>query len=176
MPENDDDDDNPLHLFGPGVKPLKARDDHVSRRSNTPLEIRLHRDPENFLAQQKRGHVIETSARQVDGRTAKKLRQGKITVEGRLDLHGYRYEAAREMLRHFIARAVQNGQRCVVVVTGKGDVGVGDGTQAPRGVIRRSLSTWLAEPPLDHLVLRAEVAKPEDGGVGAMYLYLRRTR
>ncbi len=177
MPENQDDDDAAFHALMTAVAPIKGAGAHVSQRSTTPLEIRLRHDPDHFLAhhhQARRGTPeTEKSHRQIDGRTRKRLKQGKIHISARLDLHGYRYDQARTALRHFIASEAQNGARCVLVVTGKGDIDRPGDAPSTRGVIRRSLPDWLLEPPLDHLVLDTAPAKDKDGGAGAVYLYLR---
>ena len=60
------------------------------------------------------------SSQQVDRRTETRLRRGKIEVEARLDLHGYTLDRAHSALRAFVARAQQQGMRCVLVVTGPG--------------------------------------------------------
>lgn len=176
MPENHNDDDAAFHTLMAGVAPIKGANEHVSRRSIAPLEIRLRHNPDHFLAHhEKSGGAPENhiSGRQIDGRTRQRLKQGKIHISARLDLHGYRYDAARTALRHFIAKAAQNNARCVLVVTGKGDIDAQNTAEPARGVIRRALPTWLAEPPLDHLVLETAPAKEKDGGSGAVYLYLR---
>lgn len=158
------------------AKPIKGSGEHVSRRSNAALHIHLRRDTDDLLRHAHRSTAVEVSSRQVDGRTGKRVKQGKIRPEARLDLHGYRYEAARTTLRRFIAAAISKDQRCVLVVTGKGDMGAGDVDMPARGIIRRALPGWLNESPLDRMVLTCETAQIEDGGTGAVYLYLRRNR
>jgi DNA-nicking Smr family endonuclease len=62
----------------------------------------------------------------------------RTTVDGRLDLHGLDYDRARAALRSFIARAVSEGWRHVLIITGKGYEG--------EGVLRRFTPIWLSEP------------------------------
>lgn len=118
----------------------------------------------------------DRSSRQIDLRTAERLKKGKTPIEGRLDLHGYTLAAAQAELRRFVVRAQQQGKRCVLVVTGKGDIGAGADGERWRGGIRREMPHWLDTDPLNHIVLRSVPARSEDGGTGACYLYLRRIR
>ena len=173
---NDDDHALFLHVMA-DTKKIPKSGQHVSGRSNAPLMINLRRDMDDTLRNAEKPMPVHKSARQVDQKKKKKIKQGKMDVEGVVDLHGLTADQARKTLRHFIGAALDDGKRCVLVVTGKGEVGKGadDGTPA-KGVIRRSLPIWLSEKPLDYMVLRHDNAKPEHGGLGAFYLYLRRTR
>ena len=105
----------------------------------------------------------------VDKRQAERLRRGKTEIEGRIDLHGMTLENAHRRLSDFLEDAQDAGKRAVLVVTGKG---VREGT----GVIRMQVPRWLNEPRLRPLVLAYEYAQPKDGGMGALYILLRRKR
>jgi DNA-nicking Smr family endonuclease len=106
----------------------------------------------------------------VDKRTAARLRRGQLTIDARIDLHGMTRQAAHEALDGFIARAVGHGQRCVLVITGKG-AGREDG-----GVLRRELPHWLNLPRLRPHVVAITEAQQRHGGGGAFYVLLRRRR
>ena len=107
----------------------------------------------------------------LDRRTDERLRKGQMKIEGRLDLHGLNQGEAHEALQAFIKRAHRAGKRCVLIITGKG-------ARSPEagGVLRRRVPGWLATPPLNALILKTYVAKPKDGGDGALYVLLRRQR
>ena len=105
----------------------------------------------------------------VDKRQAERLKRGKTEIEGRIDLHGMTLENAHRRLTDFLEDAQDAGKRAVLVVTGKG---VREGT----GVIRMQVPRWLNEPRLRPLVLAYEYAQPKDGGMGALYILLRRKR
>lgn len=106
----------------------------------------------------------------IDRRTADRFRRGRMAIEGRLDLHGLYQEEAHEALRGFIAGAAARGQRCVLVVTGKGRVSQGG------GVLRRAVPKWLNQPGLREHILSIAQARIEDGGDGAIYVLLKRRR
>ncbi len=107
----------------------------------------------------------------VDKRTAARLRKGRMPIEGRLDLHGMTQNQARRELDQFLARAHDEGRRCVLVITGKGLRE--DGSV---GVLRGALPGWLNRPPNRARVIAFSPATPRDGGEGALYVLLKRKR
>ena len=105
----------------------------------------------------------------VDKRQAERLKRGRTAIEARIDLHGLTLESAHRRLVGFLERAHEDGKRAVLVVTGKG---LREGT----GVIRAQAPRWLNEPRLRPLILTYESAQPRDGGMGALYILLRKKR
>lgn len=103
-------------------------------------------------------------------------------VGARLDLHGLTQAAAHQRLRHFLVDAQAAGHSVVLVITGKGGIGRGSDPMAgaadlfaqARGVLRRAVPHWLAEPGMRGIVLGFEEAGPRHGGSGALYVRLRR--
>ena len=106
----------------------------------------------------------------VDKRTAQRFRRGLLSVEARLDLHGLKQEEAHWVLNQFILRAHEHGNRCVLVITGKGKLSQGG------GVLRKMVPLWLNQNPNRNLVLSFSYSKPTDGGTGALYILLKRKR
>ena len=104
----------------------------------------------------------------IDKSTRRRFAQGQMEIEARLDLHGATAAQAERRLSGFIDSAVRQGQRCVLVITGKGVEGT--------GVLRRLVPQWLKSPPLAPFVLAISAARPGDGGDGALYVLLRRRR
>ncbi len=106
----------------------------------------------------------------VDARTLDRLKRGRLRPEARIDLHGMTQDQAHRALSAFLARAQGDGQRCVLVVTGKGRISEGG------GVLRTQTPNWLNAPAIRPLVLAFAPAQPRDGGAGALYVLLRRSR
>ncbi|HZH28662.1 MAG TPA: Smr/MutS family protein [Azospirillaceae bacterium] len=106
----------------------------------------------------------------LDRRTADRLRKGKVELRGRIDLHGMTQAQAHAALVSFILRCWNEDRRTVLVITGKGSVGEGG------GVLRRAVPRWLNEPPLRERILGINEAAQRDGGVGALYVLLKRRR
>ena len=104
----------------------------------------------------------------IDGATRRRLAQGRIPIEARLDLHGLTAAQAERRLARFVDQAARTGVRCVLVITGKGSEG--------KGVLRRLVPLWLKTPPLSGQILAISQARQADGGGGALYVMLRRKR
>jgi DNA-nicking Smr family endonuclease len=104
----------------------------------------------------------------IDRSSAKKLQQGKMVLEARIDLHGLSQLAAHQRLQHFIQKSRQEGLRTILVITGKGKAG--------RGVLREKVPQWLSEPPLSEAIIAFGASRPQDGGAGALYVRLKRAR
>ena len=116
----------------------------------------------------------------LDRRTAERLRRGQLPIDGRLDLHGWTQDEAHRALAGFIEASYAAGQRCLLVITGKGgraktDDPYGRGGDVP-GVLRTAVPDWLNQPSLRPLILGFAGAQPKDGGGGALYVLLKRKR
>lgn len=101
-------------------------------------------------------------------RTLAQLKRGAIAWQAGLDLHGHDLEQARGELESFLHEARANRARCVLVVHGKAWSGA-----ARYPVIKSHVNAWLRELPE---VLAFCSAQDRDGGTGAVYVLLRRTR
>ena len=116
----------------------------------------------------------------LDRRQARRIVAGKTDIDGRLDLHGLYQAEAHARLRAFLQRAHANGLKTVLVITGKGRAEDGPdalGTamgERQRGVLRRSVPLWLAQPDLSQIVLSYGAAGTRHGGGGALYVRLRK--
>jgi DNA-nicking Smr family endonuclease len=102
----------------------------------------------------------------LDRRSWQRLRRGLYPVDARLDLHGMTQAQAYEALTGFLAAAQARGNRCVLVITGRG--------LARGGTLRAITPCWLDEPPTRDRVLAYGPARLQHGGEGALYVLLRR--
>lgn len=120
---------------------------------------------------------IRKSPVQMDSKAFTKLKRGKLSPEGRIDLHGMTLDRAHPALTRFILNAHKSGKRLVLVITGKGKMRDEGGPIPVRhGVLRHQVPQWLAMPPLASAVLQVSQAHISHGGGGAYYVYLRRQR
>jgi DNA-nicking Smr family endonuclease len=104
----------------------------------------------------------------VDPNLHRRLARGRESLAARIDLHGMTQDAARAALTGFIRRAVDDGWRAVLVITGKGVSG--------DGVLRRRVPDWLTETPIREHVAGVSEAHRRHGGEGALYVALKRKR
>lgn len=95
------------------------------------------------------------------------LRKGKIPWEARLDLHGLHSDEARNSLCQFIHQQQKNHKRCVLIIHGKG------GHDGSPPLIKNRVNRWL--PQIEE-VLAFHSALAKDGGLGALYVFLKKER
>ncbi len=96
----------------------------------------------------------------------KKLRQGKYTMDARLDLHHHTVEMARTAVFQFIADCLKYDIRTGIIVHGKGE------REEPRALLKSYTNNWLREIPE---VLAFHSALRQNGGVGAVYVLLKKS-
>ncbi|MBJ7577197.1 Smr/MutS family protein [Devosia sp. MC532] len=106
----------------------------------------------------------------------KKVRRGRIEIDGKIDLHGMTQAEAREALYRYIVTRVSYGARTILVITGKGIKTDNDyiSAMSERGILRTMLPIWLSEPSMAPLVSGWSMAARGHGGEGAWYVRLRR--
>lgn len=113
----------------------------------------------------------------VDKNTAKKFKQGKFAIEGRLDLHGLTEKEAWDSVCEFVKKSYIEKKRCIIIITGKGHhIHKNDDIFSTQGVLKEQLPKWLNTSELRPLILSYSEALPKDGGSGAFYILLRRQR
>lgn len=113
----------------------------------------------------------------IERRTLTRVARGTIEIDGRIDLHGLTQLDAHDRLRGFLHDAQSRGSKLVIVITGKGKVGADDPFgMNERGVLRRRVPQWLAEPGLRNIVIGFEEAHRSHGGGGALYVRIRKKR
>ncbi len=94
----------------------------------------------------------------------RKLRRGVWALQGELDLHGLRTDAAREQTSLFLRDAQLKGLRCVRIVHGKGL-----GSPGKQPVLKDKVKRWLVQ---SERVLAFVQARADEGGVGAVVVLL----
>ncbi len=99
-------------------------------------------------------------------RPLRQFRRGNLRPEAQLDLHGCTLTEAAALLASFLNNAQSNQQRCVRVIHGKGHR-----SSEGRPVLKAQVNQWLRDVPF---VLAFSSAQKKDGGVGAVYVLLRR--
>ncbi len=119
---------------------------------------------------ERRGERVLGLARGIDRAHLERLARGEVPVDMELDLHGLSEKDARGLVRAALEEAYQEGDRCLLVIHGRGlhsELGA---------VLREALPEWLTAPPAGRRVMAFATALPGDGGPGASYVLLRRRR
>lgn len=105
----------------------------------------------------------------LDKATARRMKRGQVSIEGRIDLHGLTQGEAHRALGAFLEASWLAGKREVLVITGKGTRKDGS-----IGVLRQMVPRWLNEFPNRAKVVAFSHAAPKDGGEGALYVRLKK--
>ncbi len=92
------------------------------------------------------------------------LKTGNLSCQAKLDLHGFKPDAAKERLNQFLTQQIQLQHRWVLIIHGKG----GRFGEAP--VLKNLINHWLPQIPR---VLGFHSAQPKHGGAGATYVLLK---
>lgn len=172
--QDDDDDSNLFRQMMKGTRPLQSdtRMPENTRHSTRPqkrhgkpattsaplyLDTRIDINKTLFYHRGGLQHAV-----------IKRLKRGEIPYEARLDLHGQRLEQAQLSVQQFIDQSCQAGMHCVLIVHGRG---LGSDERKP--LLKQAVNQWLPQIPD---VLAFASAIPAHGGVGALYVILRRRR
>jgi DNA-nicking Smr family endonuclease len=187
-----EDDALVMHRLFAGVQPLdrskgrlpKQRIDRspiVEKRADERVEAAradaeaVHAHLRNLVEGGARFEV-EDDGKRVEGRRVelpmdvlRKLRRGSLPIDARLDLHGFTAEQARGQLETFLRTMRTRGERCVLVIHGKGE-------HSPHGtgILRGEIGAWLSQGTASESVAAFATAASSDGGEGAVYVLLRR--
>jgi len=161
--------------------PVRCRSPSVEQRARQGAELAekereaVHEHLRALVEGRERFEVAD-DGRHVEGRrvdvpadTLRKLRRGVFPIDARLDLHGMAAAEARKHLDLSLRTLRARGERCVLVIHGKGE-------HSPQGlgILRGEIAAWLSQGPPGEHVAAFSTARETDGGEGAVYVLLRR--
>jgi DNA-nicking Smr family endonuclease len=92
-----------------------------------------------------------------------------FAIDARIDLHGQSAASAPKALERFLTEQRTRGERCVLVIHGKGDHSPGQ-----VGILRGEMAAWLSQGAASAHVAAFATARDADGGEGAVYVLLTR--
>jgi DNA-nicking Smr family endonuclease len=172
MSDHDDNDDASLFQQAMAdVRPisndrasLRQKPAAIKRRPRQQKSVLVDRLSDDFIPEC--GEFLEFMRPGVQKSLLKQIRNGRLPVEDRIDLHGHTRDQARLRLLQFIHHAQQSAYKIVCVVHGKG-YHSNDG----RPVLKAMVNKWLQDIPE---VLAFTSAPQRDGGYGAVYVLIRR--
>lgn len=187
-PDFSEDDRSLFRQYMAGTVPLDRKGARIPRTASS-LEQRIEKpakdapDPDDEARARLRALVegtspfevvddglhIEGKRADVDSRSLRRLRHGKLPIDARLDLHGMTLAEAKREVQAFVLRCRQSHERVLLIIHGKGNNSVGG-----VGVLRGEIGAWLSEGPASHHVACFATARNEDGGSGAIYVKLRK--
>lgn len=156
----------------------KAAEPHVARKPEAP---RIAPKPLPVARVAPAPKPAKPRGLALDGATSERLKKGKVEPDAVIDLHGMTQAQAHSRLTAFVRRGHERGDRCLLVITGKGSASAkseGRGFVMPErsaaGVLKTMAPLWLEE--MRAFVVGVQSAHRKHGGGGAFYIYLKRAK
>ena len=110
----------------------------------------------------------------------KNLKKKKFNETKSIDLHGYTLDEANNAIEDFIHESHLNGVSKLIVVTGKGIHSQNEKNpyvSKELSILKYSVPEFITNNKnLMNIINEIKDAKPEDGGGGAFYIYLKKKR
>ena len=110
----------------------------------------------------------------LDSSWDRRLARGMASPDSIVDLHGHHLASAHDLLDRRLERAIADGERLLLLITGKPPAG--DQRPVGRGAIRAAVGDWLAASRHAGHIAAVRNAHPRHGGAGSLYIVLRRPR
>ena len=134
---------------------------------NNKISKKDLKDWENFLAKEEK----------LPNKDFNSIKQKKIKSRS-IDLHGYSLDAANKVIEKFIISSYKENVKKLIVVTGKGLHSKNEAdpyVSKDLGILRYSVPEFIKkEKNLMKIINEIHSAKPEDGGSGAFYIFLKK--
>ena len=114
---------------------------------------------------------MEGCVKGLDPMLMQKLRDGLFPIQDYVDLHRLTQGTAEIRIRDFLMQSHGRGLRCVLIVHGKG---LNSENHIP--VLKKKVPLWLSRGPVKKFILAFSTSRPYDGGTGAIYVLLKRSK
>ena len=101
----------------------------------------------------------------------KRIKSGRINIEGTIDLHGFSLKEAKARLQLFVGESFQRNKRLLLIITGKGRNSKPN-IHGKKQTIKSEFKKWLLEDFYRDKVQYISRALDKHGGEGAYYFFL----
>jgi len=105
----------------------------------------------------------------------KRIKSGRINIEGTIDLHGLSLKEAKAHLQLFVGKSIQRNKRLLLIITGKGTNSKPD-IHGKKQTIKSEINKWLSEDFYRDKVQYISKALDKHGGEGAYYFFLVKSK
>ena len=162
------------------VRPLPGRKaPEPPRHSREGATPQPRATPQATLGSRLRGSTVKIESPKpgttLDSSWDRRLSRGLAAPDCTVDLHGHSLATAYARLDAALEQAIAQGDRVVLLVTGKPPRPDSERPHA-RGAIRDAVGDWLAASRHAGSIAAVRGAHPRHGGQGALYIVLRRRR
>ena len=105
----------------------------------------------------------------------KRIKSGRINIEGTIDLHGFSLKEAKARLQIFVGESFQRNKRLLLIITGKGRNSKPN-IHGKKQTIKSEINKWLLEDFYRDKVQYISKALDKHGGEGAYYFFLVKSK
>ena len=105
----------------------------------------------------------------------KRIKNGKITIEGTLDLHGFSLIDAENELKFFVGDSLRQNKNLLLIITGKGS-NSRPNIYGKTLTIKSEVKKWLSDSFYSDKVKYISKALERHGGEGAYYFFLKKSK
>ena len=136
-------------------------------RSDTP--VLKNNNPKNIIEQRSRKIEINIEKNQL-----RRIKSGKISIEGKIDLHGLSLNESEKTLKLFVGDSFRLKKRFLLVITGKGRNSKPN-IHGKIKTINSEITSWLSDRFYLDKVQYISKALDKHGGTGAYYFFLKKS-
>ena len=154
------------------------------RASNTLKEFRSHPkadiktqplERKNYFGKSILSYIAPKTDIDIERNKLRRIKNGKITIEGTLDLHGFSLKEAERMLKLYIGDGLRQKKRLLLIITGKGSNSKPN-IHGKTLTIKSELKNWLSDSFYSDKVQYISKALDQHGGEGAYYFFLKKSK
>ena len=177
------------------VKPLKKRNKRVSKHTKKIESDVFFENKYNFKNQttkktnlfsaEAKEYRLEKKQKEIKTKNlienslkfVKKIKKGNVKINKKIDLHGLSLLDAQLKFNREIEVCFNSSKRCILFITGKGIKPIDSNRTDIKlyyGKIRSQIKNWAYSPRNKEKILFFSQARPEHGGAGSYYVYLRK--
>ncbi len=160
--------------FKKNVVPLERKNNLLKKKNQEKITLKKIDNKEKLETEFFYNENDEKSL--LEKNTLKKIKKGKLKIESKLDLHGFTIKESKEKVINFILRNYKSKRRLLLLITGKGKrLPVSEGWRGT-GKLKENVPLWLRSSELSKYILWFDSATPENGGEGALMIYLKKSK
>ena len=159
------------------INKLKYSESSLKNDTVYPPDPRIRSGP--VLENSKTKNLLKPSSPKInidiEKNKLRRIKSGKIGIEGTIDLHGFSLKEAEKQLQLFVSESYLVKKRLLLVITGKGKNSKPN-IYGKMKTIKSEIKNWLSDGFYHDKVQHISKALDKHGGDGAYYLFLRKSK
>ena len=145
-------------------------------RSNPKADIKTQPlERKNYFGKSILSLIAPRTDIDIERSKLRRIKNGKIIIEGTLDLHGLSLAEAESMLRLYVGDGFRQKKRLLLIITGKGSNSKPN-IHGKTLTIKSELKNWLSDSFYSDKVQYISKALDRHGGEGAYYFFLKKSK